>query len=82
MKKIEDCFLTVKNDYLKFLSKEKIFDKSEADKIKNLKKTYIPMSFWIEDKYKKKEISFKSYGLTFSKQATLNPYKLGSLRGL
>ena len=55
MKKTEDCFLKVKNDYLKFLSKEKIFDKSKTDKIKSLKKTYIPMSFWIENKYKKKK---------------------------
>jgi len=54
MKKTEDCFLKVKNDYLRFLGKEKIFDKSKAAKIKNLKKTYIPMSFWIENKYKKK----------------------------
>ena len=54
MKEIEDCFLKVKNDYLKFLSKEKIFDKSRATKIKSLKKTYIPISFWIENKYKKK----------------------------
>jgi len=54
MKETEDCFLKVKNDYLKFLSKEKIFGKSKARKIKNLKKTYIPMSFWIENKYKKK----------------------------
>ena len=54
MKKTEDCFLTVKNDYLKFLNKEKIFDKSIASKITSLKKTYIPISFWIEDKYKKK----------------------------
>ena len=54
MKKTEDCFLKVKNDYLKFLSKEKIFYKSNAYKILNLKKTYIPMSFWIENKYKKK----------------------------
>ena len=54
MKKTEDCFLKVKNDYLKFLSKEKIFDKSKATKIKSLKKTYIPISFWIENKYKKK----------------------------
>ena len=54
MKETEDCFLKVKNDYLKFLSKEKIFDKSKATKIKSLKKTYIPMSFWIENKYKKK----------------------------
>jgi len=54
MKKTEDCFLRVKNDYLKFLSQEKIFDKSKAAKIRNLKETYIPMSFWIENKYKKK----------------------------
>ena len=36
MKRSEDCFLKVKNDYLKFLSKEKIFDRSKAEKIKNL----------------------------------------------
>ena len=54
MKKTEDCFLKVKNDYLKFLNKEKIFGKSIADKITNLRRIYIPMSFWIENKYKKK----------------------------
>ena len=54
MKETEDCFLKVKNDYLKFLSREKIFNKSKFDKIKILKKTYIPMSFWIENKYKEK----------------------------
>ena len=54
MKKTEDCFLKVKNDYLKFLNKEKIFSKSIAAEITNLKKTYIPISFWIENKYKKK----------------------------
>ena len=54
MKKTDDCFLKVKNDYLKFLNKEKIFNKSTADKITSLKKTYIPISFWIENKYKKK----------------------------
>ena len=54
MKKTEDCFLKVKNDYLKFLNKEKIFTKSIADKITSLKRTYIPISFWIENKYKKK----------------------------
>ena len=54
MKKTEDCFLKVKNDYLKFLSKEKIINKSKAAKIESLKKFYIPMSFWIENKYKKK----------------------------
>ena len=43
MKKAEDCFLKVKDDYLKLLYKEKIFDKSIADKISSLKKTYIPI---------------------------------------
>ena len=54
MKKTEDCFLTVKNDYLKFLNKEKIFDQSFATKIASLRKIYIPISFWIENQYKKK----------------------------
>ena len=54
MKKTEDCFLKIKNDYLKFVNKEKIFAKSTTAKIANLKRTYIPMSFWIENKYKKK----------------------------
>ena len=54
MKKTEDCFLKVKKDYLKFLNKEKIFDKSKTTKLLSLKKTFIPLSFWIENKYKKK----------------------------
>ena len=54
MKKTEDCFLKVKNDYLRFLNKEKIFNKSKAAKILSLRRIYIPMSFWIENKYKKK----------------------------
>ena len=53
-KKIEDCFLKVKNDYLKFLKKEKISNQSVKTKIVSLKKYYIPISFWIENKYKKK----------------------------
>jgi len=52
--KIVDCFLKVKRDYLKFLNKEKIFDQSVATKIANLKRIYIPVSFWIDNKYKKK----------------------------
>jgi len=55
MRKTEDCFLKVKKDYLKFLSKEKIFNKSKTEKIKNLKEAYIPISFWIENKYQKKK---------------------------
>jgi len=54
MKESEDCFLKVKKDYLKFLKKEKIFNKSKITKINNLRKNYIPISFWIEKKYKEK----------------------------
>ena len=54
MKETEDCFLKVKKDYFKFLKKEKIFKKSKIAKINNLKKSYIPISFWIEKKYKEK----------------------------
>ena len=54
MKETEDCFLKVKNDYLSFLRKEKIFDKSTESKILSLKRIYIPTSFWIENKYKEK----------------------------
>ena len=54
MKEAEDCFLKVKNDYLSFLRKEKIFDKSTESKILSLKRIYIPISFWIENKYKEK----------------------------
>ena len=51
MTQTKDCFLKVKNDYLKFLRNEKIFNQSKETKIENLKKTYIPTSFWIEKKY-------------------------------
>jgi len=54
MNKTESCFLKVKNDYLKFLKKEKIFNQSKSIKIKILKNTYIPISFWIENKCKEK----------------------------
>ena len=54
MKETEDCFLKVKKDYFKLLNKEKIFNKSISDKESSLKKFYIPISFWIEKKYKKK----------------------------
>ena len=54
MKKTKDCFLKVKNDYLRFLKKKKIFNKSKSTKINSLKKNYIPISFWIEEKYKEK----------------------------
>ena len=54
MQTANECFKSVKKDYLKFLNKEKVFGKSKAKKIIILKKFYIPMSFWIERKYKKK----------------------------
>ena len=54
MREKENCFLKVKEDYLNFLSKNKIFSKSKTEKIISLKKIYIPMAFWIERQYKKK----------------------------
>ena len=54
MRSVNECFDNVKEDYFKFLNKEKILGKSKAEKIKTLKKIYIPISFWIENKYKKK----------------------------
>ena len=53
-KQIEKCFSKVKKEYLKYLKKEKIFDQPYKSKITCLKKYYIPMSFWIEKKYKEK----------------------------
>ena len=53
MSSVNECFDNVKKDCFKFLKKEKIFGKSKAEKIKSLKKFYIPISFWIENKYKK-----------------------------
>ena len=57
MQLFNECFDKVKKDYLKFIDKEKIIIKSKADKIKilkSLKNFYIPVSFWIENKYKEK----------------------------
>ncbi len=54
MRSVNECFDNVKEDYFKFLNKEKILGKSKAEKIKSLKKIYIPISFWIDNKYKKK----------------------------
>jgi len=55
MQSVNDCFDHVKDDYFKLLNKEKILGKSKAEKIKSLKNFYIPISFWIENKYKKKK---------------------------
>ena len=54
MQSIDECYDKVKKDYLKFLNKEKIYKKSTSIHIKNLKKIYIPIAFWINNKYKKK----------------------------
>ena len=54
MRSVNECFDNVKEDYFKFLNKEKILGKSKEEKIKSLKKFYIPISFWIENKYRKK----------------------------
>ncbi|RZO48266.1 MAG: uridine kinase [Candidatus Pelagibacterales bacterium] len=54
MQSINECFDHVKEDYFKLLNKEKILGKSKVEKIKSLKNFYIPISFWIENKYKKK----------------------------
>tara|TARA_B100001765_G_scaffold193576_1_gene141988 strand:- start:1360 stop:2283 length:924 start_codon:yes stop_codon:yes gene_type:complete len=54
MQSINECCDKVKKDYLKFLNKEKISSDSLTVKITELKKVYIPISFWIENKYKKK----------------------------
>ena len=54
MQQVNECFNKVKKDYFKFLSDEKIYNKSKKVKIKNLKNFYIPLSFWIEKKYRKK----------------------------
>ena len=55
MRLVNECFDSVKKDYFKFLNKEKISGKSKEEKIKSLKNFYIPISFWIENKYKKKD---------------------------
>jgi len=54
MQLVDKCFDSVKKDYLRFLKSEKIFNKSKKKEIINLKKFYIQISFWIENKYKKK----------------------------
>ena len=54
MQLVNEYYHKVKKDYLKFLKKEKISAKSKKKNIKNLKSFFIPISFWIEEKYKKK----------------------------
>tara|TARA_B100000686_G_scaffold132204_1_gene139130 strand:+ start:318 stop:788 length:471 start_codon:yes stop_codon:yes gene_type:complete len=54
MRSVNECFEKVKIDYLKYLEKEEILYESKASKMLSLKKAYIPISFWIENKYKQK----------------------------
>ena len=54
MQLVNECFNKVKKDYLKFLKKEKIYNKSMLIHTKKLVDTYIPIAFWINRKYKKK----------------------------
>jgi len=51
MQSINECCDKVKKDYLKFLNKEEIYKKSTKTYIENLKKIYIPIAFWIHNKY-------------------------------
>jgi len=53
MQTVNKCFDSVKKDYFKFLNKEKIYKKSKFAHIRNLKKIYIPIAFWINSKCKK-----------------------------
>jgi D-glycerate 3-kinase len=54
MQLVNECFNKVKKDYLNFLNREKIYKKSISTHNKNLKKIYIPIAFWINNKWKKK----------------------------
>tara|TARA_Y100000590_G_scaffold458709_1_gene614014 strand:+ start:853 stop:1773 length:921 start_codon:yes stop_codon:yes gene_type:complete len=51
MYQINECCEKVKEDYLRFLYKEEIYKKSTNRHIENLKKIYIPIAFWIHNKY-------------------------------
>jgi len=54
MQLVRECCEKVKKDYLKFLKKEKILNKSNSNKMSNLHNFYVPISFWINNKYQKK----------------------------
>jgi len=55
MQSVNECCEKVKKDYLKFLNKEKIYKKKMSSNIKSLKNIYIPISFWINNKFKKRK---------------------------
>ena len=71
----ENCFLKVKNDYLNFLNNEAIYNKSKSSKIKNLKKIYIPISFWINNKCKKKGYKYQKVGIILLGLNDVDVYK-------
>ena len=58
MKQTEECFLKVKKDYLNFLNKEKISDKSMKKKISRLMMVRIILS--IKKNEKNRRLFFKS----------------------
>ena len=58
MKLVNECLEKVKNDYFKFLKREKIYKKSMLKHIKHLKEIYIPIAFWINNKCNKKKPLF------------------------
>lgn len=54
MQSANECFNKVKKNYLNFLIKEKIYNQSPSKQMESLRNVYIPISFWIVEKYKKK----------------------------
>jgi len=54
MQLMNECFKKTKKKYLNFLNKEKIHTKSTTTNIKSFKNIYIPIAFWINNKFKKK----------------------------
>ena len=54
MQLMNECFKKTKKKYLNFLNKEKIHTKSTTTSIKSFKNIYIPIAFWINNKFKKK----------------------------
>ena len=54
MQLTNDCFEKTKKEYLNFISKEKIYNKSIGTHIKSFKNIYIPIAFWINNKCQKK----------------------------
>ena len=60
MKKTEDCFLKVKKDYLRFLSKEKIFDQSTESKMNQNKNIKTRFRYVVDNYYYHMKIMLKN----------------------